>query len=1851
MLSKGQLKGLIRDKSPILAKVKSKMAAPIEMIEGAVGGALTPKSGLKCASIKTSKSSKSSHTIRKLEFEAAKAKHRLRMERIEAEQELLEKQLEYEKALAEEMEDDNLSQKLGSSDEELIDNTNYAEEPFDRQSPTPSGRSGQVVETRPTPAQTETNGLEKAMIGAFNALEARLSKLSPSPQADLFLRRQNTDRKLPPFDGNPEDYLHFITQYNETAVYGRYSNLENMTRIRDALEGDALAAVGAMMLSPDNLGKVLETLELRFGRPEIIIRAMLEKARNHRAIREDDFQGLIEFSTKVATLVTSMETMNAPYHMHNPEVLDALVGKLPPRLKVEWATVVFESRGVAGLKAFEEWLHTKARIVSLVHIPDWKPPMKEQEKKNVRNAGKKKSSSLLFVSEGPQTPKKQDSPSSKKAESKYSSEEKCILCKADHRLSECERFKRMTVKERWFKVTRNRLCFVCLTKTGHMSTDCKEKACDKDGCTLLHHELLHKTSVRANPSSSPKSSSQDKTETETVTLNTVHNSCTILGRVLLKLVQVVLTGPKGKKTTWALLDEASSVTLLDESLAKELGLSGRKDTLRLSWTDGKSKQEMASEVVDMKIQGMNGTTEYELKSVHSIPNLELPTQSISTKKCKWDWDQVRDVDIPTYENVKPSLLIGQDNGRLIVSRQVIDGKGNGPILSRTLLGWVIHGNAGLTRNRVDIDSTLHASSTERTECVLHIHQENEDDLHQMVKGYFKTEEFGVNLPTNSTHKKSDERAKKILDTTAQKDGQRWKVGLLWKEDDIILPESRTTALRRLENLKRKLTKDPALAKEYQEKIDDLLKKGYARELSAEEASKTEDKTWYLPHFGIVNPNKQVRKLRIVFDAASKSHGTSLNDALLTGPDLLNSLVGTIFKFRERRVAVCGDIREMFNQVVIRREDSCAQRFLWYPDGFDSRPRTFEMNVMIFGANSSPYVAQEIKNRNARQFQETHPEAVRAVVQKHYMDDYLDSLDTTQEALQRVREVKTIHENGGFEMRNWLSNEKEIVQEMSDESLLVGQRKLKDDMTSSEEKILGLTWDPERDVLTFACSFKRLDGDLIHGRRTPTKREVLSILMKIYDPLGLLIPFTTQCKVLLQDIWRSKIDWDDELTDTLFQKWKRWTTMLKKVQTISVPRCYATEYDEATKRELHIFCDASENSFAAVGFLRTITKDKIRCQIIMGKSRVSPLKPLSIPRLELQAAVMGTRLKETILKEHDLTIEETILWSDSKTVLRWIRADARVFKQFVSHRLGEILESTEVGDWRWVPSAENVADDATRNGSDIDKRWIQGPPFLYLPRDQWPQERSDEKIEESPDEPEMKSDRVYLTVENSDQEFDKIDSKKFSSWLRLIRVTGWVLRFIENCVKGRKKEPKNVDPELRVAELDRAEELWSRLTQEECFPLELKTLKNEKEVPKSSRLYCLSPKIDEKGLLRLGGRIARAPGVPDSVKEPVILPPESHYTKLLVMHYHTKAGHHGRERVLNDLRQRFWILKMRATVRRAWSDCQLCKNSRAIPKPTMMGSLPEERIQSHVRPFESTGMDFFGPIPVKVGRKREKRYGVLFTCLSVRAVHLEIAHSLTTDSCIMAIRRMAARRGYPKRIFSDNGTNMKGAEREIAESLRELKENDIAAKLAINGTDWYFNPPSAPHMGGVWERLVRSVKTAMTGILKERVVTDEVLQTVMTEAENIVNGRPLTHVSLDSCDDEALTPNHFLIGKTDASLPTPGCFTDRDTIDLRKQWRTSQRLIDIFWARWLRGYLPTLARRTKWHAKTDPMKEGDLVIVADGNMPRNLWLRGVITKVFPGSDGVTRVVEVKTKLGTYRRPVHKLCLLDVRPEEK
>ncbi|XP_053686507.1 uncharacterized protein LOC128736049 [Sabethes cyaneus] len=761
-------------------------------------------------------------------------------------------------------------------------------------------------------------------------------------------------------------------------------------------------------------------------------------------------------------------------------------------------------------------------------------------------------------------------------------------------------------------------------------------------------------------------------------------------------------------------------------------------------------------------------------------------------------------------------------------------------------------------------------------------------------------------------------------------------------------------------------------------------------------------------------------------------------------------------------------------------------------------------------------------------------------------------------------------------------------------------------------------------------------------------------------------------MLIQDLWRTGCEWDEQIDDESMEKWMRWVEFLPTIAEIRIPRSYfgKAHSQQVKDLQLHIFTDAGEKAYGCVGYFRAIVNEDIVCVLVMSRTKVAPLKQLSIPRLELQAAVLGARLVRTVQESHSYKIQQTFLWTDSRTVLSWIRSDQRRYKPFVGFRIEEILSRTNLSDWRWTPTKLNEADRLTKWRRDAElesnSSWFKGPSFLYQDEANWPQQTAPVNTNV-----ELRAQFLFHDVVVQDT---LVDVHRFSKWNVLVRTVACVCRFGSNCRRRMKGDPietlkatKNqakslmsvrwsaVRTPLKQEEFEQAERYLLRAVQAEAFGDELKTLLKNRNRPtsewivleKSSPLYKLTPLVDENDVIRMEGRTEKAEFLPFDLRFPVILPKDHHVTELIVQHYHERFGHGYRETLKNEIRQRFYIPKVGTVVYKVSKACQWCKVHHSRPRVPRMAASPVQRLQPYRRPFSFTGIDYLGPVNVTVARDSEKRWIAVFTCFVTRAVHLEVSASLTTQSCLMAIRRFMQRRGPPQEFFSDNGTNLKGASKELTGMINDIN-SDCADELTDARMQWSFNPPAAPHMGGVWERLVRSVKEALEALNDGKRLTDEILHTSVTAAEDMINSRPLVYVSQETVEAEALSPNHFLRGVSPNEpqmVPPP----PHPAEVLRDAYKRSQELAQEMWGRWIKEYVPSLNQRSKWHGEARMLKKGDLVYVVEGSKRRS-WVRGRIEEVISASDGRVRQALVRTSSGLFRRAVAQLAVIEVGEED-
>lgn len=817
-------------------------------------------------------------------------------------------------------------------------------------------------------------------------------------------------------------------------------------------------------------------------------------------------------------------------------------------------------------------------------------------------------------------------------------------------------------------------------------------------------------------------------------------------------------------------------------------------------------------------------------------------------------------------------------------------------------------------------------------------------------------------------------------------------------------------------------------------------------------------------------------------------------------------------------------------------------------------------------------------------------------------------------------MQEIQQNANFPLHKWVSNSPKLIGRFGS----TDWKQVKEKSLQKSSKALGIKWDVVEDTFRFDLAHLR---ELINPTHTPTKTEMLCVIMSLFDPLGLVAFLVVIGRLIMRETWKLDCEFHELIPEAVRESWSSWMVKLQTMGSIRIPR-WSTIRKPA--RELHIFVDASERALAAVAYMKGVGNESHIVSLAASKCKLAPMSQKSIPRLELQAAVLGVRLAEMIRTASSVELVRVVFWTDAQNNLWWINSANRRYKQYVALRIAEILSFSKPSDWRYVPSALNPADIATKptdtDNSDILDKWFNGPAFLREGEDRWPITTITEPMQP------LETLKV-MTVRIPDPDFRAVaDPIRVGTWSKLVRATAYARRFMEGSTRGR--------GQLSTEEMECAETELYREAQRE-FSVELAYIKSSKKyfITTKGELKGLNVFLDKNGIMRYMSRNVSVPGLNYDTMFPIVMPRRHPITKRILEHYHRSHLHESTQTVLNEIRQRFLIRRCRTMINKIIRDCQWCAVNRAKPVFPQMANHPRDRMALKRRAFSSTGVDLFGPIYVKVGRSRYKRWGVLFTCLTTRAVHLELAHSLSGESCVRCIQNFANRRGIPRVIRSDNGTNFVWASKYYKD------------KYGRQPT-WKFIPPAAPSQGGAWERLVRSVKRALSQMEIPECISDEELQNFLIKAESLINARPLTEVPTHP-SQPALTPNHFLFGNSTGE-PGEGSddldeMEDTDAVYERLLIERDEHreLLRHFWSRWSKEYLPLIAARCKWQRKTEPLAPGDLVFICEDTG----WIRGVIEEAYvdPETEQVREVI-VQTTGRRYRRPASKVAKIRINDKE-
>ena len=1620
----------------------------------------------------------------------------------------------------------------------------------------------------------------KINVAAGKEIEKRTMKNDASSKTkskclDLKMERM----KMPKFDGDIREYPRFKSDFKKHVMPLVTTNDSAAYILKSCLDKQPLETIKNV---DDDLDEMWMRLDDKYGRSSKIVDAIMYDIKLLKPVTENNATRFVEFVNTIERCHRDLQRINMESEICNSTIVSLIEERLPGTIKSAWCLEVSEKdTQIDDTNKFPKILDFLLKHKRAI----------EYGSNDLRSV-----KTVNFALHLSQTSSQEQSESEKTPKTTHE-DTRCwcwLHSTSDHDIFDCRTFLDMTPQARIDRATDFRVCWCCL-RTGHNQSRCfKLKECTHSDCKRKHHPMLHQ-------------------EDEIKMMKHVNQEILSSKRSCLLQIMRLRAGKVHPGNVNVLWDSGAQISLITIKKAKELGLSGPKAKINIVKV-GNIKETIDSKVYEVPIFDSNG--ELETFKAYGIPQISSEIESIETD------------ELARQFNVNPS-----DFQRPVGEIDMLVG----------------YEYAGFHPERVRSMQHLLLLKNKFGQCLGGAHELLEEKTRMLIQNvqislaivtiedFYSNESLGVSCEPKCGSCKcgecpvggkqytlKQERELALIEEGLALQDDKWTARYPWIRHPDELPNNYTAAFAMLKSTERRLKKNASHMELYKQQIQDMLDRGVAEKIRRDELQFYEGPIYYLSHHEVMKPDSISTPCRIVFNASAKFGGHVLNDYWAKGPDLLNNLLGILIRFRENSVAVAGDIRKMYHSVSISNLDQHTHRFLWRDLEEWKEPVVYKMTCVSFGDKPAGAIAALALRKTAELSAKEFPIAAETISKNAYVDDILGSFDNNDEADRITKEIDIALAKGSFQIKNWTKSSNEYGPTLS-----VGYNQA--DSENECSKVLGVVWNPRTDRLEFVTKLNfstkhrnvRTEPDLCR-RDIPdmipavmTKRMILSQVNSVYDPLGLAAPFVVQAKFLLRNLSKeNKLDWDDAVPEGSREESVRFFANLFEMEDISFTRSTKPK-DAVGEPVLVVFSDASERAFGACAYIRwKIAGGSFKTNLLVAKSRLAPIKKLTIPRLELNAALLASRLNRFITKESAMSFARRYFIVDSEIVRAQIQKESYGFSTFTGVRVGEIQAWTEKNDWYWVEGSKNISDiisrgcDPTELGPD--SVWQNGPPFLEANEEEWPLKQTFSGAD-LPDLLRSPGNHVMTVHVSDNKQISKIiDIQHYSSYYKLLRVTSRV-----QAIFNKPASLKNSSKIPSREQIKQAEELWIHDAQRNL----LQDIK-----PETYKRLGVS---QVNGIYVVGSRLESWSGHTYNDKQPILLSSKSRLAQLYAQYVHDSC-HLGISATASKIRGKFWIIGLRQLLKSIKFRCTICKKSDGQFQQQIMGKLPAERLNP-APAWSYVSIDLFGPYSIRGEankRTRSRGYGVIFNCLLTRAVHLDVVCDYSTNSFLMALRRFISLRGCPVKMFSDRGTQLRAADKELKEAAAGLDESVLTEFSCNNAFEWEFCSPDAPWQNGCSEGLIKSVKKALKITIGEQVLTYTEFQTVLLECANLINERPIGRHPTSPEDGVYLSPNDLLLGRSSSKVP-------HQQFDISgskyQRFKFVQKITDAFWKRWTENYFPSLIIQQKWHASKRNLKQGDIVIVQDSNLIRGKWRLGRITKADASlRDGFVRNVEVEYK---------------------
>ncbi|XP_067936851.1 uncharacterized protein [Watersipora subatra] len=1669
-----------------------------------------------------------------------------------------------------------------------------------------TNRNSRYLTSTPLNSESQVRPLNLSITAAY---DSSLRTGTGIVSNNTSTRRENSrfqKAPLPTFGGNRREWAEFRAVWLSYAYHEIDSEEERAWALKQCLKGEALSHVRAILANQPNAHeRMWKRLEDLYSDASVAVKSTFLELERLKQLTEGDNKGLVSFVNTIELCYSQLGEVRQLLAV-TPTQVDVLRSKLPPIIRREWmrvySTLPTEEK-IHPFTSFMKFLESERDFCIRELSEDVLKSTKHPEK------DKKASAVRTHAASTADAPNRQTS--------------SCLVHtnpKVIHNTMECRQFRKMGRKERVGLLIKHKACFRCAGL--HKRENCKST----DKCSICrkedHHTLLCKGNGGDGQGAKCPKPSSDHQAPQTQDDKTTNHAKRDMTDSVFPIQLVPVAGSTHKAVVFS--DGGSNATYVATSSVRKLNGKKMGTTLLRITRVGNTTSEQRANVYRIRLVTTTGKV---------VPVIAYGMEEITTEVPGLDIDVLKtlfphrnDLSDLVRQRCRVDILLGNDyygfHPKVEIDTagthlSLMSGafgrclQGSHPSLKQGVMSNLIGSSCTEEDEKSSVDSFLTKADIKKVEMFIEA-EEMATEVHPRCGGC----KCGKCPIRGHDFSFQEQQELELIRNNLSYDSQQkvWVTAYPWIKEPSTLPDNYNAVFATMRSTEQNLRKrGEQWVKVYQEQIEDMICRDVARKLTADEIEKWAGPKFYISHLAVENQKSLSTPVRIVFNSSQKFQGQSLNDALAKGPDCyLTNLMGILLRWREKPAVMIGDVRKMFNSIKITKEEQHCHRFLWRDMDANRDPEIYVITRVNMGDRPAPAISAEAILKTGELMKDKYPRVNQLFQQSMYVDDIVESVDSEAEAKSLADDATQVLKEGGFNIKGWVFKGNGENMETT--------------------HVLGVEWSQSQDEIRFTprlnFSTKRRgkhSGPDIRPKDIPvtlepplTKRIVLCQIMRLYDPLGILSPFIIVGKIYLRETWDLGLGWDDPLPPRMKQKWVEFLLQMGDLEQMKYDRCLMPLKAKG-KPTLIILCDASDKAYGFAAYVRWKLEDNSYfCRLILAKSRIAPLKKLSTPQLELNGAVLAKRGRETILKEMRYNFDKVVHLTDSETVLCMLAKTSTRFKLYEGVRVGEVQAGTNSDEWKWVDGNSNTADWVSRGCKPCEigpkTEWWRGPSFLYLAEGEWPTKTVADVGQKGP----LPGEKSVSTHHSRATKAPTLDLNygRFGSAKKLIWTVARLVAMAE-AKSFKAGRTSNITPR----HIEQSKKLLIKDVQ--------LTMTDELTKSKRGRYARLKPTKDSEGIWVIGERMVESNPLKHTPTDPPqrLLPSMHPLSRLLMEESHRQGGHRGRDATLARFRHDYWVPQGTSLAKWVKNSCRMCRIREPKLLSQQMGCLPLGKLQQSA-PFTNTVLDLFGPFPIRgevQKRSTGKAWGVIFMDLYSRAVHIEPVFSYDTSSFLMALRRFTNIRGWPKVLYSDPGSQLTHADKELKSIWRNIDRDALYKAGTDSGMEWIFGPADAPWYQGGAEALIKSIKKCLRFCMSGQRLSAAEFLTVCTEAANVMNERPLGRIPSDDGEINMLTPNSLLLGR---------CFSNSlghatqlaDSSSMRAD--LVEQVSDRFWKHWLQLLAPTMAVHTKWLKNQRNLQVGDIVLVSDSNALRSQYHLAEVIKTYPDKKGLVRRADLR-----------------------